>query len=61
MARSIEFAQADMTDQETLKACGMKLKGNKLVSDDAEEVEFGELSDGELQRHNQRQAGTLQE
>jgi len=51
MARQVGFEQADMSDPSARAECGLKLKGRKLVSDDDEELEIGELNDEEFARH----------
>jgi hypothetical protein len=40
---------ADLTDPNFLKALGMKRVGNKIVSDDAEAVVFGEYENREIE------------
>ena len=54
MVKKVEFEVADMTNPKHLALHGLKLKGRHIVSDDAEELKIGELSDEEWARVQKR-------
>ena len=50
------YSQADLSDPAVHAACGLKLKGNTLVSDDADEMVIVELNEERMKDIAERQA-----
>ncbi len=55
MSNQASFSMADMTDPRILKKCGLKRKGNFMVTDDETEEIFYEYTPEEMETIRKRE------